>query len=628
MSVIDDSPNELNAIVLVGELRQDTAIWSQPYDPSFRFTDGQARSLYLRLQRLMNREDFVINQIYDFDDDRTIYLTMKAGLGISTIYCFILKSGEFENSLISNVKQIVERGGIYAPKKFYSEILELQITVGDSEIFEDLINEIDEPIKAANYIQQVNIETLHPKQSAKLLAIIGTSRELIKGPEIFNIAYKLLNISTGDIDVLLDSSFVIAARYLENQSFDFASNLFSKIADVVSEANLERLALEIACRISVARILKLRSTDDGMQILNVLSPIDDGSLEVASQNDREEYYCLQGYAFKLLEDFETAEDLYFMAIMVAESESFPSMNKAEAHNYIGLRAGERFAYDIATREFLTASSIAMRNGNQQMSMIYSHHASVQEVKWSSLLASAGVIAKMNGETSNAEYHGWQAFKRLIQAYTHADRQKREFDLFPKISEIIEMSKTILGSSSTDYAVHTMDDIEINLQNLRQGSLTPDNEREILAFLLTKISAMIPLPTPIIMLIANDGRLIIGGEVGAENWEASISDNDDLFSGALSAIMAILSEVISTDNPLRMVDAGQTQIMIEKSKVCIGALLVDRDLNIIRKALRTVVNFMETEYPGFEDWDGYSIDYSGIKPFVDNLFIEVLSTIES
>jgi hypothetical protein len=78
----------------------------------------------------------------------------------------------------------------------------------------------------------------------------------------------------------------------------------------------------------------------------------------------------------------------------------------------------------------------------------------------------------------------------------------------------------------------------------------------------------------------------------------------------------------------MVDAGQTQIMIEKSKVCIGALLVDRDLNVIRQALKTVVAYMEFNYPGLEDWDGYTLDFEGVKPKIDEVFKEALSAVKN
>lgn len=626
MSKIDGSVNELNAIVLIGELRQDTAIWSQPYDPTFRFTDGQARSLYMRLQRIMNSPDFGINQIYQMDDGRATYITKKAVIDSSTLYCFITKEGEFDHTLITKIKQVVDRGSIYSPRKFYEEILDL--VKHSIDVLVNILEEIDEPSKAIKYLEQLNLDTIEIDKIAMLLTIVGTSTELVQGPNLLAVAQKML-IRIEDerhADVLLDSTFVIATKYLENQSFQFADQLFEMIANTA--VKFERLTLEIACRISSARILKLRSTDDGMGILHRLSPIDDGSLEVASQNDREEFYCLQAYAFTLLEDHETAEDLYSMAIMVAESESFPSMNKAEAHNYIGLRSSERYSYDISTREFLTASSIALRNGNVEMAKLYGHLASIQEIKWSNLLASTAIVNGMNGDISNSEYNSWQSLKRLLNAYTHADSGRRKWDLFPHMDQIVSMTKSVLASSTSDYAVNTIQEIELNLKNLKQGSLTPEFEKEILYFLLAKISAMIPLPTPIIMLIANDGRLILGGEVGAENWEASISANDELFSGALSAIMAILSEVTSSSEPLRMVDAGQTLIMIEKSKVCIGALLVDRDLNLIRKALRKTVEFMEAHYPDLENWDGYSVDFSDVKPFVDDLFIEVLSSVEN
>ena len=69
-------------------------------------------------------------------------------------------------------------------------------------------------------------------------------------------------------------------------------------------------------------------------------------------------------------------------------------------------------------------------------------------------------------------------------------------------------------------------------------------------------------------------------------------------------------------------------MIEKSSVCIGALLVDRDLNVIRQALITVVKFMETNYPELKHWDGYSLDFEKVKPKVEEVFKAALLSVQN
>ncbi|OLS25242.1 MAG: hypothetical protein HeimC2_19180 [Candidatus Heimdallarchaeota archaeon LC_2] len=624
---INDS-NELAAIVLIGEMRHGIPVWSLPFDPSYSYTDGQLRALYMRLQRIMTDPEFSMSRRYTLSSGEKIYITDRPVIDSSTIFTVILKEGNFDDKLINIIRDVANRGGVYTAKKFYSEIKILYTQEAEMKTISSVIIDSPDPISALDFLRECKLENEPIEQIATLLAIIGTSKELSSDICTFNATMQMLTRITKetDADVLLDSAFVIASRILENQDFSHSSILFDRIANL--SVVFERLALEISCRVRNASISKLRGVDNGFEIIDILSPIDDGSLEAATQIDREEYYCLQGYAFYLLNDYLTSEDLYMMAIMISETATFPSMNKAEAHWFIGRRASENYSPEIATRELMTASSIANQNGNPEISILYSHLAAKQEIKWANMLSSAAVISRLENDLSSSEYQSWGALGRLLQAYSHADKVHRATDISDRRDEIISMTTSILSQINTDYVNVTIDEIIKQLDVIDSGELTRENEIELLKYLSSRVSAMIPLPTPVILLIANDGRLIIGGEVGAENWDNSVSTNDDLFSGALSAIMAIMTEVTSSESHLRMVDAGTTQIMIEKSSVCIGALLVDRDLNVIRQALITVVKFMETNYPELKHWDGYSLDFENVKPKVEEVFKAALLSVQN
>lgn len=619
---------ELAAIVLIGEMRHGIPVWSLPFDPSYSYTDGQLRALYMRLQRLMTDPGFSMSRKYTLSSGEKAYITDRPVIDSSTIFTVILKEGNFDDKLIDVIKDVANRGGVYTAKKFYSEIQILYSRESQVKTISSVLFDSPDPMSALEFLKEKSIENEPLNQIATLLAIIGTSRELSSNLITFDATMQMLSKITKetDADVLLDSAFVIASRFLESQDFDRATILFERVANLA--VIFERLALEISCRIRNARISKLRGVENGFEIIDILSPIDDGSLEAASQVDREEYYCLQGYAFYLLSDYLTSEDLYMMAIMISETATFPSMNKAEAHWFIGRRASENYSPEVATRELMTASAIAYRNGNEEISILYAHLAAKQEIKWAHMLGSAAVISRLENDLTSSEYQSWTALGRLLQAYMHADKVHRVVDISNNRDEIISMTTSILSQINTDYSNVTINEIVKQLDIIDSGELALDNEIELLKYLSSRVSAMIPIPTPVILLIANDGRLIIGGEVGAENWDNSISTNDDLFSGALSAIMAIISEVTSSDSHLRMVDAGQTQIMIEKSSVCIGALLVDRDLNVIRQALISIVNFMETNYPELKHWDGYSLDFEKVKPKIDDVFEKTLSAVRN
>lgn len=623
-----EQQKELEAIVLIGEKRQGNPVWGLPYDSCNKYSDGQFRVLFIRLQKLLLDPEFKMNEQYTLDTGERIFMIDRQIMDDSIIFAVILLELDFDAKLIEAIIEVVNRGSIYTAKKFHSSIQSSYYQEKEKKpIFSSLGGSTD-PLSALNFLKENTIEGESLDQIANLLSIIGSSEELSANViDTFYITLQMIAKISDDknADIMLDSAFVIASRFLEDQDFIHSTELLEKIAN---KAKLvDRKALEIACRIRTARITKLKGTDNGLDIINILSPIDESDLDEVSQDDREEYYCLQGYGFYLMSNFDTAENLYMMAITTPKSAVYPSMNKAEAHWFIGRLASENYSPEVATRELITAASIALANGNEAISTLYNHLAAKQELKWSFMLSSAAVISRLEKDYSTSEYQAWLSLSKLLAAYRHADKIHRIKDISNEKNEIISITSNILDQVNTDYSA-ILNQIVQNLNLIDQGELARENELELLKFLSTKVSSMTPLPTPIILLIANDGRLILGGEVLADSWEESISSRDHLFSGALSAIMAILSEVTSTESYLRMVDAGQTQIMIEKSNVCTGALLVDRDLNVIREALKSIVDFMTENYPGLEEWDGYSINFSGVRPKVNQVFNDALSAVKN
>ncbi|OLS27315.1 MAG: hypothetical protein HeimC2_11520 [Candidatus Heimdallarchaeota archaeon LC_2] len=618
----------LAATVLIGEKRYGNPVWGLPYDPYNKFSEGQFRILLMRLQKLLLDPEFKMNQPHTISNGDQVFIIDRPIIDGSMIFVVILQEVDFDDKLIKAITEVVNRRSIYTSKKFYSGLQSLYYQEKEKKEFTSILGASTDPLSALNLLKENTIESESLDQIANLLSIIGTNEELSANViDTFYITLQMISKISDDqnADIMLDAAFVIASRFLENQDFIHSTELLEKIA--TKAKTVGRTALEIACRIRTARITKLKGTDNGLDIINILSPIDENNLEEVSQDDREEYYCLQGYGFYLMSNFDTAENLYMMAITTPKSAVYPSMNKAEAHWFIGRLASQNYSPEVATRELITAASIALANGNEAISTLYNHLAAKQELKWSFMLSSAAVISRLEKDLSTSEYQAWLSLSKLLAAYRHADKIHRIKDISNEKNEIISITSNILDQVNTDSSA-ILNEIVQNLNLIDQGELTIDNELELLKFLSSKISSMTPLPTPIILLIANDGRLIMGGDVLADSWEESISSKDHLFSGALSAIMAILSEVTSSESYLRMVDAGQTQIMIEKSIVCTGALLVDRDLIVIREGLRSIVEFMAINYPRLEEWDGYSIDFSAVRPKVNQVFNDALSAIKN
>lgn len=605
-------------VILIGELNQGLPNWSSKFDTkqlsdSQIYSEGQYHALYLRIRRYFGARKFQYGQVYDLGNEKFIVLKYHF-MNQVLLYCVITKDDNFSDELISQITTVVKRGGKYSARKFFEEVVDLRYNP-ETEL-ETTVSKVEALVQ----LETADFDEASMAEIAALLQIVSKDSFKNADMNIFNATLHMLNhITEGDnSDIALDAAYHIAVRFFIDNIYYYALKLFEHIA--ASALKFDRLPLEITCRLSIARILKMQDVENSSEIIKALEPIDDGSLEVASTHEREEYYSLMGYSYKLNGDLQSAEDFYYMTIMISEGAINPSSSVGEAHTFMAEMAAKSFKPNIASREYLTAATIYTANNDMETKNKLEYLAALQRLKWSEMLGSAALIHKMEGDFDKAEFQSWQSLSKLIDAMSPILRNKSSGKK-SDVKDILNMNYQVLKESSNEYANQTLDEIIEHIDK----DVPEEEEKELVSFLSSKVSSMIPLPQLHILLIAYDGRLITAGEVGTTNWGESI--DNDLMSGVLTAIMAIFSEITNEENPLRMVDAGSTRILIEPSNYCVGALLVDRDLHVLRKALREVVFFMDNNFPELADWDGYSIDFNAqVRPKVDEVFTQALQNL--
>ena len=150
----------LSLLVLVGELRGDTAMWNLHFDPSFSQTDGQIRALGMQLQRLIGSDGFQFNTATTMGDQE-IYISSRHVYDSEALFCVMLTDDKFNLDLIESIKEVVNRGGVYTSKKFYLEVVEVYIKRKEDPITTEKIMEAPTPELALNFLRTTNIDSLN-----------------------------------------------------------------------------------------------------------------------------------------------------------------------------------------------------------------------------------------------------------------------------------------------------------------------------------------------------------------------------------------------------------------------------------------------------------------------------------
>lgn len=217
------------------------------------------------------------------------------------------------------------------------------------------------------------------------------------------------------------------------------------------------------------------------------------------------------------------------------------------------------------------------------------------------------------------FKAWNALRLLLRAYEHADLKER-FSLVNLTTEVIDKAEIVLDVKGVKRKSQpVIRKLRQLIENLQFQKLKPESEKDAIETLTNKIELYIPEPPPTFLLITNDGRMITSGEISDEGWENPQNLEGVIFSGILSAIMALLSEV--ADSSLKTIDAGNFKILVERNSTAICVLLVDRELRHHREYLKTVLRFIDNNKrltDRIRRWNGQHDFVPTIKDYVVNI----------
>jgi hypothetical protein len=627
------SNSDRSIILLLGEQKGTNINWYSSYDSRTinKLTEFQLSALMMKINSRYAMNVFNIGEISEWEEDSTLLLQKYDDVTATRYACIISTDKKYPvpESYINLTKMLLARGGEYTAKNFHHELEELETTSTDKKII-DTMNLTPETA----YIELLKIN-VHQQDMDDIVSLINLaiSSPLDDKAKLF--IYNMINIMLDRIgqkkadDKYLDVSYKFIRTIRDTPEFlNNTIELLNRLIDLISiDEERTRLELDVTCRINLAMIYRKNFPDQIERIKEILDPIDDGDMEVVSQKEREEYYVLLGYIFEAAADMDNALVVYEMAIMLSEEGTAPSMSIAEAYSKIGENNQQLKQLEISTQQFLAASAIASSHNDHEFATYCKQKAAENELIWSRWLISSALLMRIEERLTEATFFAWRALKNLINAFSHATFEYRTFVIL-EATEIIKDSKMVLEDDTsidhdrTELAHKVINDLEATFFQLSEGIIPTDEEDSWLSFHRAQIATMIPLQTPTFLLIANDGRLMCGGLVDQDAWEVT-GFKEDLLSGALSAIMALITEVTDTSSPLKSIDAGQTMILIERTPFAVGALITDRDLAPIKSALKKSMDTISLKY-GQElvEWDGFSINFSEVPIIVKQAFEDI------
>ncbi|MHA2502607.1 MAG: hypothetical protein ACXAE3_07050 [Candidatus Kariarchaeaceae archaeon] len=609
--------------VLAGELRGNLLSIATMHDPHGVYDEGAQSYIQMELKWSLRTGYLVLNVPKQFSAGEWYYAT-SFGRN-ETFYVLVAPSLEhLTEELQSSVQSIRQRGALFTARELYEEILSSQLEMADPLEMLELT-----PFEAQERLRGLAISAQNLDSVSLLLQLLSdynhTDDVVVyeKTVEMLGVIQQARNLNHRD--EYLDAANVIADRRNQTGQRDQALYLYDRISALSQYS--DRKALNLNARLHAAQIAN-DLKHEPKAILDRIQTIDDADLNSVSHTSRVLFYTLQGAAYEGLNDMSQAAAYHEMAIAISKSDIVPSVYFASSYGFMAKMDAASLRPDLATSKFLTASNIATNHGKPELANYYADQAAKQELLWADILRSTAVNHYMSGQRSDATFALWQSIRKVVDSYIHGSR------LFHQDGNGIGISKAIIDDGMilvnrmiVEYGEETLQTVEQQLKVVQSNELTPIEEAELLRFLISRISNMIPIPPPIVMIIGLDGRLLLGGQIGGDSssWNEADEDLNVLFSGALTAIMAMLSEVISDKNPLRMLDVGQTQIMIERTDTCIGTVLVDRELVILRKALQNSLAFIQSEFPQLRDtMESYKVNLNDAIPVIEQYFIEALT----
>ncbi len=609
------------SILLIGERSKSRIVWVQLYDATHSIEEEDLRELLHEIKIHILKRRIESGSARKFLDGKLLFHEILDQSHDSKIYCLFTREMKLGTSVKKSMKAIAQRGGshtVYSAKRFFSEMIDLlsepEALDMQSELSVDEILETFESFKAQTH----NINEL-----GQMISILSANIELdfFTLEKIYFHVYESIQSlkeeeTVSDPDEFLDACYIVAESYRKMDNFHLALELYKQIIPLA--INNQRYELETACRIKQSVIYKRNFPKPGQFILDTLSPISTKRLKETTNTNREIYYCLFGFAHDHLNDQKQALSNYNMAINQTDVNISSPKWIAEAYDYCGQVAHNNYFLMEASRQYLTAATIAFSSGDLALADNYRNNAATTEMHTGFSIIHTALTFRMEGNYKDAEYRAWDALRLIIKSFIHAKPQNYSARI-PQAIEILDeaevilnfFGKRVINSKLISAIRNTIEKLQIQ---------TTDTSNEVSNFeeLSTMIESNIPIPPPTFMLLTLDGRLIIIGKILDDMWVESDIEGV-ILSGILSAIMSLITEVTGKTS-LRTVDAGSFQIMIEHSENIAAVLLTDRDIPEFRHRLIQILNFIDEDYGQMlKFWDGRIDIFGEMKEQVVKLF---------
>lgn len=623
------------SILLLGERYPSKIVWVQLHNTSEHSKEDEMRKLLLEVNSHIMKGRLKAGSARKFLDGKLLYYSIDRVPGEQTrnkVICLYTLDQSIGAPVKKAIEAVAYRGGafsVYSAKRFFSEMIDL---LEDP----DKLNQESIPLdQARQKIDEFDAMHVSVNELGQLISIINRSLDMDSNTleKLYFLVYESIEalehvhaddhnhdkeFSNRDPDEFLDAAYIIARKYQETGGFHLALELFKKLIPF-TEKNL-RFDLEIACRIRIAMVYEKYFPSSGNYILDVLSEIDEQKLHAESKrSDIEMYYSLMGIAYNLIDDLEQSVIQFNHAIEESKGLLSSPLWIAEAYKYLGQYDESKFIFTNAIRQYLTAATISFHAGDLIKADSYTAQAANVEIKLSLSLIHTALIAQNEGLQKPAEYRVWESLRTLIKSYIHVNHTELR-GLERSTEQILRIAESLLqvpGKIRRNKSI--LRRLDAGLSDIRVIGSKTVVEMDKLFQLSNLINDNIPLPPPTFMLLTLDGRLIIMGKIQKEKWENS-PIKGVLLSGILSAIMSLISEVSDQKTALKTVDAGNFQILLEQSENLVAALLVDRDIPVLRQGLISILTDIDENYGGqLKYWDGFSdpVLYENLKKYAVN-----------
>ncbi len=611
---------ERDSILFLGEIFGSRIYWAQYFDTKQDLNENEIRNLMLEAQSQVFHGRQEEGSARKFRDGKLLYFLDKED-NKTRIYCLFTRAERVPKSVKTAFKLVIDRGGVYSARRFFIEVLQL---IDDPELRQQEENAAIRDISQIDFDNSIDANLI-----GKILRLIKKSHQVTPNllDQIHLWAYETLQQleiqGVGhDNDIALDGIYKVAQTYNSQEVFHLGLELFKRILPLA--LNNERFDLYLTAQIEIAAIYYRHFPEFGHLVINLLTNenVRKEMFTEISPTDKQKYFTLLGESYLYTGDFNNAKENFISATKVSGDILDPSWN-AVAHSFLGRDAESEFQLSDAVQHYLTAASLSFSAGDIGTSTENKDRAGkclILQAEWET---KAAMIARMDSNRDKSSYLGWHSLKLLIEGFLHLNTPSRS-KILPIVSEVLEYSRYLLdipGYKRRNFAfIRKAEKTIFGFMNKQQDLSLEINS---LNRLLNEINKNIPIAPPTILVITPDGRLILSGTFRRTGWSPT-DLQDVIFSGVLSAIMAVISEVSHDTSVLRTIDAGDTKIILEPSETVVLVFLMDREIREIRPLLRSLTKEIEERFSDqLKFWDGNQMISEELKNIISKRVVHLI-----